>query len=116
MSGVDFSVVRFSGVATETTLGDRMPLGVYTVGGKAGVKALGVEGGEEESMEVGDELGGVSPLDLPDGPVEQGLRPTITLVGAGEESSFADVGSISSRSMTADEGPLLTEDLMISLA
>ena len=114
MSGVE-SEVRFSDVATETTMEDRMPLGEYTVGGKVGVKGLGVDGGEE-SMEVGGGLGEVSPLDLPDVPVEQGLRPTITLVGTSEESSFAEVGSISFRSMIADVGPPLIVDLMISLA
>ena len=113
--GVDFSEVRFSDVATETAMGDRMPLGEYTVVGKVGVKGLGVDGGEE-SMEVGGGLEEVSPLDLPDVPVEQGLRPTIAFVGTGEESSFAEVVSISSRSMIADVGPPLIVDLMISLA
>ena len=115
VSVVVCSEVRFGGVASGITLGDRMPLRAATAGGKAGVKGLGVVGGEE-SIEVRDEMGEGSPLDLPDASVEQGLRPTITLVGTGEESSFAEVGSISSSSMIADVGPPLIVDLMISLA
>ena len=112
VSAVVCSEVRFGGVASGITLGDRVPLRAAIADGKVGVKGLGVVGGEE-SIEVREEMGEGSPLDLPDASEEQGLRPKITLVGTGEESSFADVGSISSRSMTADKGLLLTEDLMI---
>ena len=74
------------------------------------MKGLGLVRGEE-SIVVGEGMGEGRPVDLPDASEEQGLRPTIPLVGIGEESSFADVGSISSSSMTADRDPL-TEDLM----
>ena len=103
MSVVVCSEVRFGGVASGMTLGDRMPLRAATADGKAGVKGLGVVGGEE-SMEVRDEMGEGSPLDLPDAPVEQGLRPTITLVGTGEERSSIEVGFISSKSITSGGG------------
>ena len=52
-------------------------------------------------------------LGLPD-PVERGLRPKIPLVGIGEASSFADVGSSPSGSMTSSRGPLLTADPLLS--
>ena len=62
---------------------------------------------------VGEWMGEGGLLGLPD-PAEKGLRPKIPLVGIGEESSFADVGSNPSRSMTSGGDPLLTADPMLS--